>query len=100
MNLSTQAIGHDLKTLADHARDLLSATADVAGDKVAEARKSLSSALESGKDMASHARDSAMRTAKSACDSARAHPYQALGIAIGVGALIVVATRLCTYRRD
>lgn len=100
MNSPAQAIGHDLKSLADHARELLAATADVAGDKVAEARKSLSSALESGKDMACHARESVMRTAKSACDSALAHPFQALGIAIGVGAAIVLATRLCTYRRD
>lgn len=100
MSNPTQAIGHDLKSLADHARELLSVTADVAGDKVVEARKSLSTALESGKHMMNDARDSAIRTAKSACDSVRTHPYQALGVAVGVGALIVVAARLLTHRRD
>ncbi len=100
MNTPTEAIGKDLNSLADHARDLICATANIAEDKVAEARKRLSDALNSGKDSASHARDSALRCAKSGCDSARAHPYQSVGMALGLAALIVAATRLYAYRRD
>ena len=36
-------------TLAEDARALMAATADVAGEKVSEARKRLAAALESGK---------------------------------------------------
>ncbi len=100
MNTPTEALGKDLNALVDHARDLISATADIAEDKVAEARKRLSEALDSGKDSASHARDSAMRCAKAGCESARAHPFQIIGMALGLAALIVAATRLNTYRRD
>jgi ElaB/YqjD/DUF883 family membrane-anchored ribosome-binding protein len=38
MNKETQATSHDIGTLAEDARELLTATADVAGEKVGQAR--------------------------------------------------------------
>lgn len=74
--------------LAADARALLAATADVAGDKVAEARKRLSAALASGKQIAGQVRDKAVAGAKAADEAVHAHPYQAIAIGVGVGALI------------
>jgi len=51
MDKETQAIRRDLGRLAEDARALVAATADVAGEKVAEARKRLAAALEDGKEI-------------------------------------------------
>ena len=45
MNKQTQAISNDMGALAEDARALMAATADVAGEKVGEARKRLAAAL-------------------------------------------------------
>ena len=75
-------------TLAEDARALMAATADVAGEKVAEARKRLAAALESAKEIAGRVRDKAVESAKAADEAVRENPYQTIGIAFGVGALI------------
>ncbi len=51
MNNREQSIKKDLSTLAEDARTLMEATADVAGEKVGEARKRLAAALENGKEI-------------------------------------------------
>ena len=88
MSKETQAIGHDVGQLAEDARALLSATADVAGEKVGEARKRLAAALESGKEIAGNVRDKVVQGAKAADQTVRANPYQAIAIGVGVGALL------------
>jgi ElaB/YqjD/DUF883 family membrane-anchored ribosome-binding protein len=88
MDKKTQAIGDDMGTLAEDARALMAATADVAGEKVGEARKRLATALESGREMASRVRAKAVEGAKAADEAVHEHPYQAIGIALGVGAII------------
>jgi ElaB/YqjD/DUF883 family membrane-anchored ribosome-binding protein len=74
--------------LAEDAQALLAATADAAETKVIEARKRLSAALERGKKAWGQVQDSAIAQAKAADEVIRDHPYQAIGIAFGVGALI------------
>ena len=97
MNKEMQAIRNDVGTLAEDARALMAATADVAGDKVAEARKRLSAALESGKELYGRVREKAVEGAKAADETVREHPYQAIGIALGVGALLgYLLTRRCS----
>ena len=76
-------------TLAEDARALVAATADVAGDKVGKARKRLSEALESCKDMYGRVRDKAVGGVQATDQVVHEHPYAAIGIGIGVGALIV-----------
>ena len=93
----TQATENDLGTLAEDARALMAATADVAGDKVGEARKRLAAALESGKQIYGRARDKAIEGAKAADQTVRENPYQAIAIALGVGAVIgYLAARRCS----
>ncbi len=88
MNKQTQANDNDLSTLAEDARALMAATADVAGEKVGEARKRLAAALESGKQIYGRVREKAVEGAKAADQTVRENPYQALAIALGVGAVI------------
>ncbi len=101
MDKQTQAVSNAMGTLADDARALMAATADVAGEKVSEARKRLAAALESGKEIYGRVRDKAVEGAKATDQAVHEHPYQAIGIALGVGALIgYLATRRCSRNGD
>ena len=79
--------------LAEDAQALLAATANVAETKVVEARKRLSDALERGKRAWGHAQDYAVAQAKAADEVIRDHPYQSLGIAFGIGAMLGLLLR-------
>jgi len=101
MNKPTQAISNDLGTLAEDARALMTATADVAGEKVGEARKRLAAALENAKRIAAEVRDKAVAGAKVADQTVHEHPYQAIAIGVGVGALMgYLLARRCACKRD
>ena len=92
---------NDLGTLAEDARALMAATADVAGDKVAEARKRLAAALESGKELIGRVREKAVERAKAADQVVRENPYQTMAIAFGAGALIgYLVARRCSRNCD
>jgi ElaB/YqjD/DUF883 family membrane-anchored ribosome-binding protein len=90
MNKQTQGESNDMGTLAEDARALMAATADVAGEKVGEARKRLSAALERAKETADRIREKAVEGAKAADQTVRDNPYQAIGIAFALGALLGV----------
>jgi ElaB/YqjD/DUF883 family membrane-anchored ribosome-binding protein len=77
-----------LENLAEDARALLSATAEVAEDKVVEARRRLANALERGRDVYERVHDKALQGARATDEMVWSHPYQAIGIAFGVGALL------------
>ena len=101
MDKHNAAEENDMGTLAEDARALMAATADVAGDKVAEARKRLAAALESTKKVIGRVKEQAIAGAKATDECVREHPYQAIGIAFGVGALIgYLATRRCSRNCD
>ncbi len=74
--------------LADDARDLMAATADVGGEKVSEARHRLAAALERAKEICGRVREKAVAGAKATDEAVHEHPYQAIAIGVGVGALI------------
>jgi ElaB/YqjD/DUF883 family membrane-anchored ribosome-binding protein len=101
MNKETQAIGDDVGQLAEDARALLAATADVAGEKVGEARKRLAAALERAKHIAANVRDKAVAGAKVADQAVHEHPYQAIAIGVGAGAILgYLIARRCSRNRD
>ena len=90
-----------MSQLAEDARALMTATADVAGEKVGEARKRLAAALERGKEIYGRVREKAVEGAKAADAAVHEHPYQAIGIAVGVGALLgYLAGRRCSRSSD
>jgi ElaB/YqjD/DUF883 family membrane-anchored ribosome-binding protein len=97
MNKESQAISNDMSQLAADARALMAATADVAGEKVGEARKRLAAALESGKEIYGRVRDKAVEGAKVADLTVRENPYQAIAIGVGVGAVLgFLVARRCS----
>ena len=97
MSKETQAISRDVSRLAEDARALVAATADVAGEKVGEARKRLAAALEQGKELYGRMREKAAEGAKAADEAVHEHPYQAIAIGVGVGALIgYLVARRCS----
>ena len=97
MEKQTQATSNEMSRLAEDAGALMAATADVAGEKIAEARKRLAAALESGKEIYGRVRDKAVEKARVVDETVHEHPYQAMGIAFGVGILIgVLVTRRCS----
>ena len=101
MKEQTQNTRNDTGTLAEDARALMAATADVSEEKVTEARKRLAAALERGKEIFGSARDKAVEGAKAADVAVREHPYQAIGIAFGVGALLgYLVSHRCSRHGD
>ena len=101
MDKQTQANCSEMGTLAEDARALMDATADVAGEKVSEARKRLAAALERGKEIYGRVREKAVEGAKAADQAVHEHPYQAIAIAFGVGALVgYLAARRCSRSGD
>lgn len=87
---------NNLKTLAQDARALIAATADVAGDKVTDARKRLTAALDNSKAVLGKVRDGVADQAKAADEVIRDNPYQAIFISLGVGVLVgYLAARSC-----
>ena len=101
MNEQTQAISNDMGQLAEDARALMAATADVAGEKVGEARKRLAAALERGKEIYGRVREKAVEGAKAADEAVHEHPYQAIAIALGVGAILgYIVARRCSRNCD
>jgi len=97
MEKHTQAVSNAMGTLAKDARALMTATADVAGEKVSEARKRLAVALESGKEIYGRVRYKAVQGAKATDQVVHKHPYRAISIALAVGAL---ASYFATRRRS
>ena len=82
--------------LMEDAQALLSATAHVAEEKVVEARKRLTAAIEKGRETWNNVQEKAIAGAKATDQVIRDNPYKALGIALGVGAIIGYLIR----RRD
>jgi len=100
MNQETQAVSNDLGQLAQDAQALMAATADVAGDKVSAARKRLAAALDRAKEIGGCVRDKAVAGAK-ADAAVHEHPYQAIAIGVGVGALLgFLLARRCSRNCD
>jgi len=89
MNNYKETVVNYLETLADDARGLLSATSDVAEDKVKLARRRLADALDGGRDVYDKVRVQAARSARTADVSIRENPYAPIAAALILGGLLV-----------
>ena len=88
MNKQIEANRTETATLAEDARAFPTATADVRGEKVEEARRRLATALERGREICGRVREKVVEGAKATDKAVRKHPYQAIGIVLSVGALL------------
>jgi ElaB/YqjD/DUF883 family membrane-anchored ribosome-binding protein len=101
MNKHTRSTHNDMGTLAEDARALMTATADVAGERVADARKRVADALESAKEIAGRVRNQAVDYAKATDEVVHEHPYKIIGVALGVGAFLgYLVSRRCPRNGD
>ena len=85
---ANELLVRDLKAVVSDAEALLKATAGLAGEKLAEVRSRLASALESAKDTCDRLGCQTAAAAKATDRCIRDHPYETIGVAFGVGLLI------------
>ncbi len=87
---ANQKLTSDLNQVLRDAEELLKATAGSAGENVKEAHSRLASALESAKATCERVKETTVEAAKATDHVIREHPYQSIGVALGVGVLIGV----------
>jgi ElaB/YqjD/DUF883 family membrane-anchored ribosome-binding protein len=87
MKKEVAAVSKDLEMLAEDARALLVATADIAEEKVVHARKRLAAAIENGRGTLGQLQESVKEGVKATDGMIHEHPYCGMSLAFGVGAL-------------
>jgi ElaB/YqjD/DUF883 family membrane-anchored ribosome-binding protein len=96
---SQQQLVSDIKAVISDAEEMLSATADQAGEKVANVRARVQTRLLDAKERLSEAEELLVARTRAAAQATDAYvhesPWTAIGIAAGVGLLVglVVARR-------
>jgi ElaB/YqjD/DUF883 family membrane-anchored ribosome-binding protein len=89
---------HDLGAAVREGEEMLNAAAGETGEKGRALRAKLETAVEKAKALYERLQEKTIAAAKVADQTVREHPYQAIGIAFGVGVLVgVLAAR---SRRD
>jgi ElaB/YqjD/DUF883 family membrane-anchored ribosome-binding protein len=88
--LANERLASDLKTVVQDAEELMNATAGQAGEKVSAARNRLAAAIESAKASYQRVQEKTVAAAKATDQTIRAHPYESIGIAFGLGLLVGV----------
>ena len=79
----------------------MAATADATSEKVKEARGRLAAALERSKEICGCVREKVVEGTKATDEAIHEHPYQAIAIGVGVGALVgYLLGRRCSRDRD
>jgi ElaB/YqjD/DUF883 family membrane-anchored ribosome-binding protein len=90
--VSKDKLVQDLKIVISDAEELLRATASTAGERVAAAREKVQGSLDRAKFKLAEVEDILIDKGKQAArvtdDYVRENPWQAVGIAAGVGVLI------------
>lgn len=91
-NFSTDKLVEDLKVVMRDAEALLRATSAQTGEKIQEVRARAEESLQQARTRLTQLEDDAYQRAREAADAAegyvRENPWQALGIAAGVGVLV------------
>jgi len=91
---STQKLLEDLKEVVRDGEELLRAGCEDLSERGLAAREKLAAALEAAKETQQHMREQVIVGARATDRAIRQHPYQAIGIAAGIGLLIgVLAAR-------
>jgi ElaB/YqjD/DUF883 family membrane-anchored ribosome-binding protein len=88
--LANEKLTSDLKAVVQDAEELINATAGQAGEKVCAARSRLAAAIESAKASYQRVQERTVAAAKATDKTIRAHPYESIGIAFGLGLLVGV----------
>ncbi|HEU5125651.1 MAG TPA: DUF883 family protein [Verrucomicrobiae bacterium] len=87
---STEKLLQDLREVVRDGEELLKAGASELGERGSAAREKLAAALEVARETQRRLQERAMQGARATDQLIRANPYQAVGIAFGVGLLVGV----------
>ena len=87
-DINTDRLVSDLRTVTRDAEELLKTVSGERGNGSNEMRARLSSAIESAKATYHRLEDKAVAGAKATDKAIRAHPYESLGVAFGMGLLV------------
>ena len=68
--------------------NLIDSTADLADETIKELRNRITAALEHGREIYDDVHDDVVGKARAADTTVRENPYQVMGIALGVGAIV------------
>ena len=82
---STEKLLQDLREVVRDGEDLLRAGAEDLSERGAQAREKLEAALEVARDTQRRLQERAIAGARATDRAIREHPYEAIGIALGVG---------------
>ncbi len=97
MEVTREKLVSDLKLLLSDAEELLRATANEAGEKVTTARQRLEQSLQEGRKTLAETQDLVLDQAKGAAKAAdvyvRENPWNAVGIAAGIGLVLGLLLR-------
>ena len=97
MEATREKLVSDLKVLVTDAEELLKATANQAGEKIVTARSHIEQSLEEGKKTLAEAEDVLIDKTKEAAKAAdiyvRENPWNAVGIAVGIGLVLGLLIR-------
>ena len=85
---TTDKLVGDLKDVVQDAQDILRDKAEGATETARAARERLLSAIETAKACCENLEAKAVAGAKATDKAVRGHPYQAIGVALGVGVLV------------
>lgn len=88
--VARQRVLRDMKSLVRSSEHLLQATADDVNAKVRDARARVVAALDRSRVLCEHLQEETVAAARKADTTVRAHPYESMGVAFGVGLLIGV----------
>jgi ElaB/YqjD/DUF883 family membrane-anchored ribosome-binding protein len=88
--LARKRIKEDLKTLIKDAESLIKETAGDMSDKAREARTRLQATLATAKENCQVLQDKTVAAAKATDRTIRSHPYESIGIALGLGLVVGV----------
>ncbi len=87
---ANQKLVTDLKAVVADAEELIKATAGQAGEKLAQVRARLATAMESAKATCQDLEQKGAVAAKAADKTIREHPYESIGVAFGLGLVLGV----------
>lgn len=92
VDVTTDQLVADLKTVMEDAEALLKATSTLTGEKIQEVRARAEESLRQAKVRLTEVEEEAMRRAREIADAAdeyvRENPWQSVGIAAGIGLVV------------
>jgi ElaB/YqjD/DUF883 family membrane-anchored ribosome-binding protein len=93
MKIETDKLIHDLKNISSDAEELLKSAGGEINEKTKAVRHRLNGALQSAKESCEVLQERAIESIAAADQTIRRHPYQTLGIALGIGVLVGLVLR-------